>query len=162
MAQSKNDTVPTAKAAKLQPVDFERLLRPDGESAPTARNRSQEVAGVTLLCLLSALGGCTTLQPAEAVYQTAHAVDISQTLEIARKPAQYREKESAWLIGEHPSEGKVLAWGIGEAVIHYEVSDLLLKHEHPILFDIWQCVTIGDTINDVKGNWSIGLKGNFK
>lgn len=106
-----------------------------------------------------ALFGCADLPATEYVYQGLHLIDTSQTLEIARKPRQWREVDSAWMMGVHPSTGRVVAWSVGEAAVH-----ACIAHElsgHPLLTNAWEAITIGNTGYDVSHNFSIGIRGNF-
>lgn len=106
-----------------------------------------------------ALFGCADLPAIEYVYQGIHAVDTSQTLEIARQPARWHEVDSARLIGAHPSTARVIAWSIGEAALHACIAHELIGH--PILTNAFEALTIGNAGSDVAHNFSIGLRGNF-
>lgn len=107
-----------------------------------------------------ALFGCAGLPASEYLYQGVHLVDTSQTLEIARHPAQYREVDSAWMLGAHPSTGRVIAWSIGEAALHACIAHELIGHS-AILTNAFEALTIGNAGSDVAHNFSIGLRGNF-
>lgn len=98
----------------------------------------------------------------EAVYQSLHAIDAAQTVQIAKDPAHYYEKESAWAIGAHPSEGAVIKYMATEAVIHAAVTATLVKLDAPTwALRTWELITIGDTVNCVRGNFKIGLRAKF-
>ena len=101
------------------------------------------------------LAGCTSM-PAETAWQALHFVDAVQTLRIAREPQRFREVETAWAIGAHPSERSVLAYMAGTAVVHYLAADWL--HErHPRLFVAFETLTLADTGRCVVMNYRIGL-----
>lgn len=115
--------------------------------------------GLWLLLVCCAMFGCAELPAAEYVYQGLHLIDTSQTLEIARRPRQWREVDSAWMVGQHPSTRPVVAWSIGESVLHACVAHELIGH--PILTNAFEAITIGNVGYDVAHNFSIGIKGNF-
>lgn len=96
----------------------------------------------------------------EMTWQGLHAVDVAQTLNAADDPC-YREK--AWLtehlIGEQPSDGEVLAWGVGTAVIHAWISRALETHRAPgWLQAAWDLGTLGHTGYSVASNHHEGVR----
>lgn len=119
-------------------------------------------AGAVLL-LLPVFAGCASWSPEtrtlETTYQTLHAIDVAQTVAIARNPEDYAERNQAWLLGEHPKVGGVLAWGAANAVVHAAVTGWLEDREAPRwVRRTWQAVTIGEKAYNVGRNWSIGLR----
>lgn len=114
---------------------------------------------ITLLPCFLLCAGCAALQaPGEVAYQTLHAVDTTQTLEIALRPRQYCERESAWEIGRHPSVAGVAAWAVTDALGHAAATEWLIDHGHPRLVWVWEALTIADTGHAVAANFTIGLK----
>jgi hypothetical protein len=105
------------------------------------------------------LTGCATVPREEIVYQTVHAIDTAQTLEIARHPDKFRETNLT--MGEHPTTARVLGWSVTLGAAHYLVSDFLLAHDMPKTYAAWQFVTIGVTAKDVHDNYRIGLRLGF-
>jgi hypothetical protein len=96
----------------------------------------------------------------ELAWQTLHAVDVAQTLEAARDPC-YRE--SAWvtrhLIGRQPSDGSVLAWGAGTAVLHAWISSELESRGAPAWVQmVWDLGTLGQTAYAVGSNHTAGVR----
>ena len=123
--------------------------------------RTLRMKSPTMLLLAVTAAGCETLPPAEAVWQTAHLIDTAQTMQIAKNPECYHEKNpiTRSLIGKHPSEEAVVAWGIGMAVAHYQVTRLLTRYEAPRWVQWgWQAVSIGSTGAAVVNNHEIGLR----
>ena len=90
-------------------------------------------------------------------FQTLNIIDWGQTRYIAQNPDRYYEKESAWIIGEHPTTGRVDAYMAQTAVLHFAIS-YLLPHDWRSAF---QYITIGDKLNATIGNASIGIKVSF-
>jgi hypothetical protein len=98
----------------------------------------------------------------ESVYQALHAVDISQTVYIAKHPDQFYEKEIDWAIGRHPSEAHVLQFMVGDAVLHAAVTTALVRLDAPAWATrTWELVTIAASVNNVRGNFKIGIKARF-
>ncbi len=60
-------------------------------------------------------------------YTASWLVDFGQTRYIAEHPDTYREDTSSWIIGEHPSVGKVNNYFLGQYVLNYLISDRLDK-----------------------------------
>jgi len=119
-----------------------------------------------LACLL--LSGCATLErPEEALWQTANAVDFSQTVNTARRPDCYHEGAfpTRLVLGEHPSTGAVLAFGAAYGLFHLAISDYLRRQVEETELDrwralywVWELGTLADTGHNVLHNHSIGLK----
>lgn len=62
--------------------------------------------------------------PAEIGWQSLHAVDTYQTMQIARNPQCFEEADplTRALIGEHPSEAQVAAVMVAYSIGHFYVS----------------------------------------
>jgi hypothetical protein len=98
----------------------------------------------------------------ESVYQALHAVDISQTVYIAKHPDQFYEKEIDWAIGRHPSEAHVLQFMVGDAVLHAAVTTALVRLDAPAWATrTWELVTIAASANNVRGNFNVGIRASF-
>jgi hypothetical protein len=96
----------------------------------------------------------------EVAYQVIHAADAVQTLQMTNR-SDLKEGNSAWLLGEHPSAGKVWVWYLGTAYAHTFVTDALDERAPRWVCRAWQVVTIGDAANAVYGNYQLGLKVGF-
>jgi hypothetical protein len=110
--------------------------------------------------LLLALAGCQSMSRQEFAWQALHAVDVAQTLEAARDPCY---QESAWvtrqLIGRQPSDGAVLAWGAGTAVLHAWISSELESRGAPAWVQmVWDLGTLGQTAYAVGSNHTTGVR----
>lgn len=113
-----------------------------------------------LMAVIVMMSGCSSISRQEVAWQTLHAVDVAQTLSIARDPC-YRESNAltSQLIGEQPSTGEVVAWGVGSALLHAGVSHLLDKHEAPRWIRIgWDAITIGAVTHTVVNNHQEGVR----
>jgi hypothetical protein len=98
----------------------------------------------------------------EALYQSLHVIDASQTVYIARHPDQYYEKESGWLIGAHPSESRAIQYMALDAVGHAALTATLVSLNAPRwMTRTWELLTIADTANCVRGNFKIGIRAQF-
>lgn len=120
----------------------------------------QAAAAIAALALLS---GCAHWSPEtralEATYLTVHAVDVAQTLTIARNPDTVHEANEAWLLGEQPSQGRVMVWGVAGALLHMAVTDQLERREAPRwLKRSWQAISIGRRATTVQENHELGIR----
>jgi len=97
----------------------------------------------------------------EITYQMLNVLDTAQTVVVAQNPQKYREQESAWIIGEHPSVAKVIAFGVGSAVIHEAVSSYLKNNDYGTAYKVWQTVTICDKGAALYRGYSIGIRIRF-
>ena len=105
-----------------------------------------------------ALSGCATMRdPVELAWQAAHVVDTLQTRSAVNDPC-FQEGESAWLIGDRPSDATLAAWSIGTAVAHAGVTHWLRETDHPKLARAWQFVSLAHVGYNVGKNYSIGVR----
>ena len=106
------------------------------------------------------LAGCQGVPKAEIAWQALHAVDVAQTVQIARSSCYQESDElTARIIGEDPSTGEALAWGVGLAGVHYGVTRWLESIEAPRWVQgTWQALTIGNTAYFIKQNNDQGIK----
>lgn len=117
------------------------------------------LAAVLLMALLG-VTGCTALhRPEELAWQGMHVYDTLQTADIVGDPC-YGEGHpmTKMIIGDKPTKDGVLAWGVGSALFHAGVSNLLLTRDHPTLYKVWQTVTILDTGASIGQGISIGVR----
>ena len=112
--------------------------------------------------LLAYLAGCQHMEfdRNELAWQALHAVDVAQTLNAASDPCYI---EDAWLtaklIGEQPSNGEVLLWGLGTAVLHAVIADVMQDRGAPQwLQNAWDYGSITLTGFAVKRNHDQGVR----
>lgn len=91
----------------------------------------------------------------EAVYLTVHILDWTQTLNIARNPDKWHEKNP--ILGRHPSVGKVNAYFATTAAIHVGLAYLLPAEWRKT----FQYLSIAVEGGVVAHNYSIGIKTDF-
>ena len=101
----------------------------------------------------------------EVTWQVLHAVEMGQTLDLARQPDRYYERFNP-LLGTHPTTGKVYAWAAASSLAHAGISYLLPKE-----VDLWgmkipvrnafQAVSIAWTTGMVVNNFEVGLRIRF-
>lgn len=108
------------------------------------------------------LGGCQSLDLSsrELTWQSLHAVDVAQTLSAAEDPCY---EEEAWmtrrLIGRQPSDAEVMAWGVGTAVGHLMVTNLLERMDAPRWAQrLWSYGTISYTGLTIGSNYDEGVR----
>jgi hypothetical protein len=123
------------------------------------------IAGLAMLGYTAAASGAdwtTETKVEEALYQALHLIDTSQTIYIAKHPDRFYESESAWAIGKHPSESRVIGYMALDAVGHAAVTATLVSFNAPRwLTRTWELVTIGDSAHCVGNNFRIGIKAQF-
>jgi hypothetical protein len=98
------------------------ILYPLAAAYWLSRRRAPARGVAVAACAL--LSGCASMGPAEIGWQTLHAVDTYQTMQIAQHPGCYREADPLTrpLIGEHPSEAEVAAVMVAYSIGHFYVS----------------------------------------
>lgn len=114
----------------------------------------------TLLMLSACATWSTETRIEEALYQTVSAMDVAQSVQIAKNPDQYAEASypTATVIGRHPTVAGQVLWGVGRGAFHYLITDELERHDAPRwLRRAWQVVNIGIEGDVVHRNWQIGL-----
>lgn len=117
------------------------------------------------LLLLSV--GCSSLPKdplwkAELGWQVLHGVDVLQTVNgPGRNPECFYESGfiTKDLIGEHPSTGQVIAWGVGSSLLHFGVTSLLDHiNAKPWVKIAWQGVTLTTTSATIIQNHREGVR----
>jgi len=92
----------------------------------------------------------------EWVYQGAAFADMLTTLDIAKHPNLVEENP---LMGQHPSDGKVLGYFAATGVLHYLVTRELVRENVPApIVQTWEALGIGLEVGMVAHNYSIGLR----
>ena len=101
----------------------------------------------------------TSLNRNEVIAETAFVglalLDWNQTLQIAKHPDEY--SETNFIIGEHPSEGRVNILMPAGIVLHALVTYALPRKYR----SFWQYVWIGEEAACVYQNWRTGLTVRF-
>jgi len=91
----------------------------------------------------------------ESTYLVLHALDLGQTLDIARQPDKYYELNP--ILGRHPTKSDVYAYFLTTAMVHIGVTHWLPARCRP-----WfQGLTIGLSGGCVMHNFNIGLQVRF-
>ena len=78
-----------------------------------------------LLTLL--LSSTVHADEADLVFYMQHAIDVAQTLQIARSDCHIEVGGAGMFIGENPSTDAVIAWGIATAIGYTMIKDKLPK-----------------------------------
>jgi hypothetical protein len=95
----------------------------------------------------------------EWVYQGAAFADMLTTLDIARHPNLVEENP---LMGQHPSDGRVLGYFAATGVLHYLVTRELVRENVPApIVQTWEALGIGLEVGMVAHNYSLGLRARF-
>jgi hypothetical protein len=96
----------------------------------------------------------------EWVYQGASFADMLTTIDIAKHPKQYYEFNP--ILGEHPSEGRVIGYFTTTHVLHYLITRELVRENVPApIVQTWEALGIGLEVGLVAHNYSIGLRARF-
>jgi hypothetical protein len=123
--------------------------------------------------LLLSLVACSTIQhdpwttedkALECTWQTLHAVDWSQTLDISAQSDKYYEINP--LLGEHPSRSRVNTVMGASALLHPIVVNYLPRKIKLLGLDlparaIFQSISINSSGGLVSHNFNIGLRIAF-
>lgn len=95
----------------------------------------------------------------EWMYQGAAFADMLTTLDISRHPNLVEENP---LMGQHPSDGKVLGYFAATGVLHYLVTRELVRENVPApIVQTWEALGIGLEVGMVAHNYQIGLRARF-
>lgn len=122
---------------------------------------------LTFLSFILLLSGCATTpnqwtrenKALETTYQTLHAIDLMQTLDIKNHPELH---ESSWMLGRHPSDASIATWYVSTTYGHALVTSIFESKDLPKwMCRTWQALTIVDVANAVRGNYQLGLKVSF-
>jgi len=133
--------------------------------APTSFSRRYVSRLATLGKTLAIAGNiqwfaaCSSIPNEEKVWMVVHAVDVAQTVQIARSSC-FREDDPVTraLIGEDPSVGEAVVWGVAMAGLHLGVTRMLEAWEAPgWVQGTWQALTIGNSAYFVKQNADQGI-----
>jgi hypothetical protein len=118
------------------------------------------------IIILALCAGCTTLdlttvdEYGEGAFQAEHLVDVIQSTHGAAEDPCFSEGDPVTraITGAHPSQGAVLAWGVGYGALHYGITALLLDNGHDKLAAIWEAASIIDTASVIDHNYSVGIR----
>lgn len=112
------------------------------------------------------LSGCSNLPQkrywqAELGWQLVHGIDVLQTINGPAQSNCYIENDpiTKRLIGERPSTGEVIGWGIGSGLLHYGISKGLERiGAKPWIKGVWQGTMIGYATSAVVSNHRKGIR----
>jgi len=106
------------------------------------------------IAFLLLLGGCASLPSEEYIWQTAHAVDIAQTIDIANGGhCQEQGLGTRQMIGQNPGIAGAIGWGVATAGLHAYITHELEVRDAPRWIRwVWQITTVSLTINTVVSN----------
>lgn len=94
----------------------------------------------------------------QVAYTALHIIDISQTVQIAKNPDNFKEIGLLkFYSGEHPSEQQVYEFGITTLILQTAIPAMLKSKYRRIYQWFW----IGAEGGNVARNFSIGLHGSF-
>jgi hypothetical protein len=126
---------------------------------PKNENRFGLACTFAALGTLLALSQCarsddfTTL---EIAYDVAATADMLTTLDIKKHPALM---ETNPIMGQHPSDAKVLTYFAATDILHAMVTHELVQGNAPsVLIKAWEYVSIGVETGFAAHNYSIGLR----
>lgn len=96
----------------------------------------------------------------EYTFQTMHAIDALQTLDIKNHPGY---SESDPFLGDHPSDRTIAVWYASTAVLHGAITSVLVedKSTPKWVCRMWEMLTIGFTNEAVVHNYNMGMKVKF-
>lgn len=117
-------------------------------------------AKYTTLCAIVLLCGCESMPRGELAYQTLHAVDVLQTINGPATDDCYKEANpiTRRIVGEKPSKGQVVAWGVGQGLLHYGISSYLEDNSPGWIYGAWQILSTGTVAITIHDNYELGVK----
>ena len=89
----------------------------------------------------------------EWVWQSLHAIDMAQTIRIAKNPDKFQELNP--LLGKHPSTSEVVAFAVATSVSHAYLVYKLQEAGLPV--KVFEYITIGYKGITIKKNIDAGL-----
>lgn len=100
----------------------------------------------------------TTQPPLEFVFDAALTADMLTTADIHNT----KWVETNPLLGEHPSAGKIAAYGAGVALIHAAITYEMVSNDvpKPIIY-VWELIGIGVEVSYTAHNYRLGCKMRF-
>ena len=101
----------------------------------------------------------------QGVFLVETAIDLGQTLDIAKRPGEYYEAINPFL-PRHPTEGQVWVWMLASAGVHTLVSMALPPKAEIFGYEIrprllWQGVSIVAEGANITRNACIGLRVSY-
>ena len=101
----------------------------------------------------------------ESLFQAIHLIDLGQTLDIHRhdnlQEMGLDHGGCAWAIGHKPSEASIYAYMGAEALVHFLVADLLVRHGSPWMVHAFEAATISVNALVIDDNARLGLSVKF-
>jgi hypothetical protein len=117
------------------------------------------IALLLVLCSMPTVQAFDTWTETDTKYQLTYAIlhvmDWGQTLDIAKNPDTYYEKNL--ILGRHPSVKDVNNYFASSLVIHTVIAYMLPEEARRV----WQGIWIVMEGNSVSNNFGIGLQFNF-
>lgn len=101
----------------------------------------------------------SSLPTEEYVFFGASTLDMLTTLDIKNHPKIH---ETNFLLGEHPSDGKILGYFVGMDLLHAAITYELVDQNVPKpIVKAWEYVTIGVETGYAVHNLHLGLRFSF-
>lgn len=105
-------------------------------------------------------GNFVSTQPAlEFVFDAALTADMLTTAQIKNHPPLV---ETNPILGEHPSTGKIAAYGLGVATLHAAITYEMVSQGVPrAIINTWEVLSIGIETGYVIHNYKLGVRIKF-
>jgi hypothetical protein len=100
-----------------------------------------------------------SLPKEEYVYFAAASLDMLTTLDIKHHPELH---ETNFILGEHPSDAKVIGWFILTDALHAGITYELVDNDVPKpIIKAWEYISIGVETGYAVHNYKLGLRFSF-
>lgn len=100
-----------------------------------------------------------SMPKSEYVFFAAEAADMLTTLDIKNHPEL---RETNPILGDHPSDGKVISMCVGAALIHSAITYEFVDNNVPKpIIRAWEYISIGVETGFAVHNYSLGLRFRF-
>jgi hypothetical protein len=101
----------------------------------------------------------TTQSKLECVFDVALMADMMTTADIKNHPGLY---ETNPILGLHPSDAKIAAYGLTMAGLHAAITYEMVSNDVPRgIITAWELVSIGVEAGYVVHNYRLGLRIKF-
>jgi hypothetical protein len=92
----------------------------------------------------------------ELAFDVAELADMMTTLDIKNHPGYIEENP---ILGQHPSQSRIIGMCVGAAAIHYLVTrELVREHVPASVVNFWEIASASVEVGFAAHNYSIGLR----
>jgi hypothetical protein len=99
----------------------------------------------------------TSMPKLEYVFDAALAADMLTTLDIKNHPGKIEETNA--ILGKHPSDAKVITYGLACGAVHALITrEMVNGHVPSVIVNVWEALSIGVEARAAGNNYRLGLR----